>query len=60
MVQVVQVVSVVRLISLDDMNSENKWFSWFKPWNYREKLRCHACDGQTDGGQKVENRTVIW
>ena len=48
-VQVVQVVQVVRMISLDDMHSENIWFSGFKPSNYGGKLRCHACDGRTDG-----------
>ena len=45
-VQVVQVVGVVRTISLDDMHSENIWFSSYKPSKYREKLLCHACDGE--------------
>ena len=46
--QAVQVVSVVRMISLDDLHSENIWFSWFRPSNYREKYRCHACNGRMD------------
>ena len=46
-IQVVSVLSVVRMISLYDIQSQNIWFSWSKPSNYREKLRCHACDGQT-------------
>ena len=24
------------------------WFAWSKQSNYRENLRCHACDGLTD------------
>ena len=47
-IQVLQVVSVIRIISLDDMHSENIWFSWSKSLNYQEKLRCHACDIQTE------------
>ena len=47
-VQVVQVVGVVRTISLDDMHSENIWFSESKPSNYRGKLKCQACDIQSD------------
>ena len=45
-IQVIQGISVVRIISLDDVRSENIWFSWSKPPNYREKSRCHNCDGQ--------------
>ena len=49
----VQVVGIVRTISLDDMHSENIWFSSYKPSKYREKLLCHACDGErTNGGGK--------
>ena len=51
-IQVIQVVSVVRIISLDDVRSENIWFLWSTPSNYREKLRCHACD--TRRRRKVE------
>ena len=51
-IQVVQLVQVIRSISIDDMHSENIWFSWSKSSNYREKLRCHACDRRTDGGGK--------
>ena len=59
-VQVVQVVTLARTTSLDDMHSENIWFSWSKSSNYRGKLRCHACDGRTNGGRrKVENRAVF-
>ena len=58
-IPVVQVIQVARMISLDDMHSENIWFSWSKPSNYRGKLRCHACDGRTEDGQKVENRAVF-
>ena len=50
-VKVVKLVRVVKVISLDDMNSENIWFSWYKPSKYREKLICHACDGQTEDGK---------
>ena len=50
-IQVFQVVSVVRMISLDDKHPENIWFLWSKPLNYREKLRCHVCDGLTGGGK---------
>ena len=61
-IQVVQVVQVIRMISIDDMHSENIWFSWSKSSNYREKLRCHACDGrtngQTDGKWKIEQCSV--
>ena len=53
-IQVLQVVSVIRIISLDDMHSENICFSWSEPSNYGEKLRCHACDGRTDGRWKIE------
>ena len=59
LIQVVQVVQVIRIISIDDMNSENIWFSWSKKSNYQEKLRCHARDGRTNGGRKVENRAVF-
>ena len=40
------------MASLDDMLSENIWFSWSQPSNHREKLRCHARDGRTNGGGK--------
>ena len=56
-VQVIQVVRLVMMISLDDMHSENMWFSSSKPSNYREKWRCHACEGRR---RKVENRAVFW
>ena len=47
------------MITLDDMHSENIWFSWSKPSNYHEKLRCHACDEQMNGGKwKMEQYSV--
>ena len=58
-VWVVQVVTLARTTSLDDMHSENMWFSWYKPSKYREKLICHACDGErTDGKWKIEQSSV--
>ena len=27
-----------------------QWNSWSNQSSYREKLRCHVCDGRTDGG----------
>ena len=49
-VHMVEVIQVVKVVSLDDMHSGNIWFSGSKQSNYRERLRCHACDGgQTDG-----------
>ena len=59
-VQVVRVVKVVRVVSFDDMHSENILFIWSKPSNYREKSRCHACDGQTNKRREVENSAVFW
>ena len=46
-----KLVQVVGTISLDDMHLENIWFSWSKPSNYREKLRCHACDKLAENGK---------
>ena len=43
-VQIVQVVQVVKVVSLDDMHTEDIYFTWSKQSNYRENLRCHACD----------------
>ena len=57
-VQMGQVVQLVRMISIDDMHSENIWFSSSKSSNYPEKLRCHACDGRTDGKWKIEQCSV--
>ena len=54
-VQVVQMAQVVQVVSLDDIHSENIWFSWSKLSNYQEKLRCHACDGRTDGRTEEES-----
>ena len=55
MVQVVQVVRVVRIISSGDMHSGYIWFLWSNQSNHQEKLRCHARDGQTDGGRRKED-----
>ena len=63
--KVVKGVQVVRINSPDHMHSENIWFLWSKPSNYQEKLRCHACDGQTEyggrtkGGGKLAQVTCI-
>ena len=32
-----------------DQVCQGMWFSWSKQSNYRENLRCHACDGLTHG-----------
>ena len=58
MVQVVQVVKVVRMTNLDEIHSENIWFPGS---NYRNKLKCHACNGRTeekDGKWKVGQYSV--
>ena len=38
---------------------ENIWFVWSRTYHKGEKLRCHACDGLTDGpthtGKKSSN-----
>ena len=51
-VQEVQVIQVIQVVSLDDIHSENIWFSGSNSSNYRGKLRCHTCDGRTNGGGK--------
>ena len=37
------------LISLNQELLENIWFVWSRTYHKGEKLRCHACDGRTDG-----------
>ena len=46
-----------KVVSLDDMHSANIWFLWSKPLDYWEKLRCHACNGHTDG--RMESSALI-
>ena len=43
-INVDRVIRVVRVVSLDDMHSDNIWFTWYKLSDYREELRCRACD----------------
>ena len=46
-----------NVVSLDDMHSANICFLWSKPLDYWEKLRCHACNGHTDG--RMESSALI-
>ena len=51
-VQVVQVVNVVQVVRVawavkcgpGDEVCQCIWFTWSKQSDYRENLRCHACD----------------